>query len=166
MPVYYPPCRVVRSPLRAAFAGSEDTSKLGSVQFSTSLCPKVSFSSADNIMWYYQKTNKNHMGQEASKEPYHKEKAEAENKKESVVLPFKRTNPMWSRHAKFMADTAGITISDKTVVEYAILRDEKTNPHCGMSDQQLLAEALRMSGDDDNLATFKKTLPHIFNKKN
>lgn len=68
-----------------------------------------------------------------------------------------------------MAETAGITLSPETVMMYGLLRDEKPNPskenHSGMSDHEILAEALRMSGDKDSLATFEESLPHIFKKK-
>lgn len=112
---------------------------------------------------------------EAFKDSYHNEEVDGESEpREAIILPFKRkedvkTNPMWAKHAYFMAKMAGITISDETVKKYETLRNEKPDPekenHSGMSDHELLAEALRMSGDMSSFTTFTEKYPHIFKKK-
>lgn len=70
--------------------------------------------------------------------------------------------------ANFMAETSGITLSPETVTVYGILRDERPDPakeYSGMSDQKLLAEALRIVGDTDSLTTFIEKYPNIFKSK-
>ena len=89
-------------------------------------------------------------------------KPETGSEKRAAVLSFRKVNPMWSKHAKFMAETAGIVLSQDTINKYSMLRDEKLVPHIGMSDQQLLAKALRMSGDETSLIAFTEKHPHIF----
>lgn len=105
------------------------------------------------------------MGQEALKKPYLDGEADPGK---ADIIPIRPTNPMWSKHAKFMAETAGITISPETIKIYGILRDEKPGPeknHSGMSDQEIFAEALRMSGDMSSFTVFTEKYPHIFKKK-
>ena len=92
--------------------------------------------------------------------------------READIQPIKPTNPMWAKHAKFMASEAGIeNLSTETVTMYGILRDEKPGTAkggpSGMSDQELLAEALRRSGDEASLAKFLdvKNYPHIVKPK-
>lgn len=78
-------------------------------------------------------------------------------------------NSPTSLQAKVMANVAGITLSPETVVLYGILRnDVKPDPdteehYSTLTDQKLFAEALRMVGDKDSLATFIEKHAHIFN---
>ena len=74
-----------------------------------------------------------------------------------------------SLQAEVMAKFAGITLSPETVALYGVLRnDVKPDPdteehYSTLNDQKLFAEALRMVGDKDSLATFIEKHPHIFN---
>lgn len=71
--------------------------------------------------------------------------------------------------ATLYADNARIALSPKTVTFYGILRNDKMpNPavkdhYTTKDDQQLLAEALRMSGDTHSLATFIDKHRNILN---
>lgn len=73
----------------------------------------------------------------------------------------------WSGHANSMARAAEITLSPETVALYGILRDEKPDPikehFSELSDQKLLAEALRIVGDTKSLEALIEKHPHIFN---
>ena len=77
-------------------------------------------------------------------------------------------NSPTSLQAKVMANVAGITLSPETVVLYGILRnDVKPSPdtknhYSTLTDQKLFAEALRMVGDKDSLATFIEKNARIF----
>lgn len=77
------------------------------------------------------------------------------------------TNKLSSKAALSMAELASITLAPGTVTIYRILRDGKIGfieEHYGsMSDQELLAEALRITGDTRSLSVFTETYPHIFN---
>ena len=100
----------------------------------------------------------------------HEEDSDEKVRLKSADILHLKPNPMWTKHANFMAETAGITISDETIKTYSRLRDEKPDPekrenHSGMSDQEILAEALRISGDMSSFAVFTKKYPHIFKKK-
>ena len=68
---------------------------------------------------------------------------------------------MRSERANDMAEAAGITLSPETVTIYGLLHDESGAND--QSDQKLLAEALRISGDTHPLSTFIEKYPHIFN---
>lgn len=72
-----------------------------------------------------------------------------------------------------MAKHAGIEIDpvtakdDPRVILYHILRNDKKPEgaeyhHSQMSDQELFAEALRMSGDEESLSKLTAALPNIF----
>jgi hypothetical protein len=71
-----------------------------------------------------------------------------------------------SAHANSMARAAGITLTSEAVSLYGKLRAEQPDPekehYSEMSDQQLLAEALRISGDTRSLTAFMEKYPHIF----
>lgn len=77
------------------------------------------------------------------------------------------TTSQSSTNVNFMAQRAGIALSPETVTIYGILRNEKpdgiSENYHEMSDQKLLAEALRMVGDTASLTTFIEKYPHIFN---
>lgn len=68
--------------------------------------------------------------------------------------------------AHSMARVAGITLSPETTTLYVMLRNEKpdqgSEDYHRLSDQELLAEALRMSGDTSSLTTFIQKYPQIF----
>jgi hypothetical protein len=71
--------------------------------------------------------------------------------------------------ANLMAETAGIVLSPETIVLYGMLRhDEKPDQetekihYSTRSDQELLAEALRIADDKDSLTTFIEKFPNIF----
>jgi hypothetical protein len=73
----------------------------------------------------------------------------------------------WSKDANSMARAAEITLSPETVTLYGILRDEKPDPakehYSELNDQKLLAEALRIVGDESSLGMFiKKFTPTVF----
>lgn len=72
-------------------------------------------------------------------------------------------------HAKFMAENAGISLSPEAVSIYQILRDKKPDSanqnFSGLSDQELLAEALHIVGDTDSRNAFEKKYPHIFDSR-
>ena len=76
-------------------------------------------------------------------------------------------NPLWKVHTDVMAKVAGITLLPEVVTIYGILREEKRNlikdSFSTLSDQELLAEALRMTGDMHSLSTFIQKHTHIFN---
>ncbi|GEM_PF-2510364 len=80
--------------------------------------------------------------------------------------PLNSSTPL---QAKSMASAAGITLSPETIALYGVLRHyEEPNPdakehYSTLNDQKVLAEALRLVGDKDSLATFIETHPHIFN---
>ncbi len=76
------------------------------------------------------------------------------------------------KELEFIARIAGIELRntkdaiDQRTILYGILRtDAKPEGikyhHCQMSDQRLLAEALRMLGDVDSLNKLINTYPHI-----
>jgi len=71
--------------------------------------------------------------------------------------------------ATHMAQASEIVLSPETVTIYGILRhDEKPSPdtkghYSALSDQKLLAEALRLVGDERPLTTFIEKYPHISN---
>ena len=92
--------------------------------------------------------------------------------------------------AKFIAKTAAITLNERVVRLYGILRNASVPSHITadiqkdkaegkfdprapyeirhytqMNDQQLFAEALRMVGDTDSLNKFKSRFSNIFEKK-
>ena len=78
------------------------------------------------------------------------------------------TNQFSSKAARSMAELASITLAPGTVTIYGILRAGKTGfieEHYGsMSDQELLAEALRITGDTRSLSVFTeyRETPPIF----
>ena len=78
-------------------------------------------------------------------------------------------NSPTSLQAESMANAAGIILSPETVALYGLLRhDVKPSPdtknhYSTLNDQKLLAEALRMVGDKNSLATFIEKHAHIFN---
>ncbi len=71
--------------------------------------------------------------------------------------------------AHSMARVAGITLSPETTTLYVTLRnenpDQESKDYHSLSDQKLLAEALRMSGDASSLTTFIQKYPQIFTKE-
>lgn len=71
--------------------------------------------------------------------------------------------------AHSMAGVAGITLSPEATTFYCILRNEKPDQgsenYHSLSDQKLLAEALRMAGDMSSLNTFIEKYPQIFTKE-
>lgn len=71
------------------------------------------------------------------------------------------------RQAELMAEVADITLSPETVAVYGVLRYEKPgedDDYRKLSDQQLLAEALRLAGETVALEVFVKGYPHIFHE--
>jgi hypothetical protein len=68
----------------------------------------------------------------------------------------------WSSYAHSYARTAGISLSSEAVGIYGILRDTQDKSYSGLSDQKLLAEALRFAGDGSSLTAFIKKFPNIF----
>jgi hypothetical protein len=73
----------------------------------------------------------------------------------------------WLENANSMARAAEITLSPETMTLYGILRDEKPDPakkhYSELSDQELLAEALRIVGNKPSLDTFiKRFTPTVF----
>lgn len=77
------------------------------------------------------------------------------------------SNSKWFVNAHSMTQSAGIPLSSETATIYGILRDEKPDPvkehYSEKSDQELLAEALRIVGDESSLSKFIENYPHIFN---
>lgn len=76
----------------------------------------------------------------------------------------------WGKYAQPMVSRAGITLLPRVVTLYAVLRDKNQHPekasYADLSDQKLLAEALRIAGDKSSLRsldTFIEKYPHIFN---
>lgn len=71
----------------------------------------------------------------------------------------------WAPYARSMAAKAGITLlPDETIDFYKALCDKRSElgkERPEMSDHQLLAEAFRIEGDKDSLATFEKSRPHF-----
>lgn len=68
--------------------------------------------------------------------------------------------------ASSMAKASGITLSPEIVAIYGVLRHgnpgEKREDYRELSDQHLLAEALRIVGDTSSLNVFVGIHPHIF----
>ncbi len=87
--------------------------------------------------------------------------------KRSADGKYAPSSSLWQGHANFMAEATGITLTPEAVVIYGILRSENPDPikehFSEMSDQKLLAEALRIVGDKISLDIFIEKLPHIFN---
>ena len=80
----------------------------------------------------------------------------------------KEVNPSIRVQAESMGRASGITLTDRELALYAILRED-TNPdpkekyhHSQMSDQRLFAEALRMLGDTESLRKLISRHPNIF----
>ena len=82
------------------------------------------------------------------------------------------SNSMSPAHARFMAQTAGITtLSPETIDIYDVLCHEdpykETKNYHGLDDRELLAEALLMVGDKPSRDTLldTKNYPHIVKPK-
>ncbi len=72
----------------------------------------------------------------------------------------------WSSYAHSYARTGGINLSPETVTIYGILRDPEDEQYSVQGDQKLLAEALRLVGDEASLNTYinklSETNPNLF----
>lgn len=74
-------------------------------------------------------------------------------------------NPHARSQAENMARVAGISLKPEIVALYSALRYQRPDQredYGRLGDQQLLAEALRMGGEDGALDTFMKKYPNIF----
>jgi len=76
------------------------------------------------------------------------------------------SNSLSSGAANSMARAAGIALSPEIVIIYGILSDKRADlakEREEMSDQELLAEALRIAGNKSSLDTFiKRFTPSVF----